>query len=75
MEKDKKAIQAQCTYCGKEIETPQLKVIIGRQINASRGKSYREEETLFLSALQLYKIVETMVFESEDMKIDFETLS
>lgn len=44
-----KNIQALCTYCGREIQTPQLKVTIGKRIRNLKG-SYKEETSMFISA-------------------------
>lgn len=64
-----KFIQALCTYCGKEINTPELKVMIGKRLKSIKG-SYQEENTIFLSAEDLHKWIEMIFLESDDMKLD-----
>ena len=64
-----KDIHALCTYCGKEIPTPELKVMIGKRLKSVKG-SYNEENTVFISAEELHRWVELVFLESEDMKID-----
>jgi hypothetical protein len=64
-----KEIHALCTYCGKEIPTPELKVTIGKRLKSVKG-SYYEENTVFVSAEEMHKWIEMLFLESEDMKID-----
>ena len=59
-----------CTYCGKEIEQPQLKVMVGKRIRNLKG-SYKEENTMFVSAAILHKWLEILFFEAEDLKMNF----
>lgn len=68
-----KAIHALCTYCGKEILAPQLKVMIGKRLKNVKG-SYKEENTVFISAIQLHKWIEMLFFDSEEMKMDIATM-
>ncbi len=68
-----KLIHALCTYCGREIPTPQLKVMIGKRIRNVKG-SYKEENTIFISAMNLHKWIELLFFDAEEMKIDIKTL-
>lgn len=58
-----------CTFCGKEIPTPELKVMIGKRLKSVKG-SYNEENTVFVSAEELHRWIELIFLESEDMKID-----
>ena len=64
-----KDIQALCTYCGKEIRTPELKVMVGKRLLNHPG-SYFEENTMFISAEELHKWIEMMFLDSEDMKLE-----
>jgi hypothetical protein len=66
-------IYALCTYCGKEILTPELKVMIGKRLKTIKG-SYHEENTVFFSAEELHRLVEMLFLEADDMKIDMRLL-
>jgi hypothetical protein len=66
-------IHALCTYCGKEIPTPELKVMIGKRLKTLKD-SYFEENTVFISAEELHRLIEMIFLENEDMKMDMKQL-
>lgn len=68
-----KSILALCTYCGKDINIPELKVMIGKRLKSIKG-SYQEENTIFLSAEDLHKWIEMLFLESDEMKLDMYNL-
>ncbi|CDW84381.1 UNKNOWN [Stylonychia lemnae] len=65
----KPQVAALCTYCGREIETPQLKVTIGKRIRNIKG-SFKEENTVFYNAAQVHRWFEILFIEADSMKID-----
>ena len=73
MTKDNKKILVLCIYCGKEIDTPELKVTVGKSIRGN-PKSYRDESTIFLSASHVLKYLEMNLFESDDLKLEIDGL-
>jgi hypothetical protein len=53
---------AVCTYCGKDISDPILKVQVGKRLRNVEN-SIKKEDCLFHSAADLYKEVEKMIFD------------
>jgi hypothetical protein len=47
--------------------------MIGKRQKNVKG-SYKEENTIFISAMQLYKWVEIIFLDAEDNKLDVQTL-
>jgi hypothetical protein len=47
--------------------------MIGKRIRNVKG-SYKEENTIFISAMNLHKWIELLFFDAEEMKIDIKTL-
>ncbi len=66
-------IQALCIFCGREIETPALKVVVGKKMR-NVPESYKEVDTAFLSAQSMLKLVEFLLFEGEDVRINIAEL-
>ena len=59
-----------CTFCGRQIDKPDLKITIGKKVNRNRNKefNYVDIKTQFISAEHLFDQVRAWL---DDAKVDF----
>jgi hypothetical protein len=66
---DNGMIEARCTFCGKEIKKPKLRITIGKRATKGNKKTYLSKEFDFFSAASLLQeIVHMCLYEFSEHK-------